>query len=357
MRWLLFGSFALLLGIVLPATAQPPAPGMVDVPPAVYSVSLPSATPPASEPPALPAPVLAEAQRAHEEQLGAFTLSADYLLLRAHSRPLDYAIVGPTNAFGPQGDVQSLSWNTTSGFRAGGSYRLPGECWEVGGYYTYFHTNANSIAAAGAGNTLFPTLTHPGMVEVAATAAAGGKIDYNIGDVEISKHFELGEALHVRAFAGPRYANIGYEINALYDGRDARNDRVRSRIDFDGAGARVGAEATWSLFHGLGVYARGGASLLAGSFRSSLTETTNNGVTPIVNVTDRFHKVVPVLEMGLGVNWKYRHFRVSAGYELVNWFGVIDGPDFPDDSHMGKLSHRVGDLGLEGLVLRAEWEF
>jgi hypothetical protein len=111
------------------------------------------------------------------------------------------------------------------------------------------------------------------------------------------------------------------------------------------------------LYKGLGVYARGGASLLTGSFRSTLTETTQNGAISIVNVTDRFHKLVPVVEMGLGVNWRYRNFRVSAGYELVNWFGVVDGPDFVDDSSQGKLSHRVGDLGLEGLVLRAELAF
>jgi hypothetical protein len=291
------------------------------------------------------------------EKAGALTLNADYLLLTARSRPLDFALVGPSNPFGPQGDVRSLSWDTTSGFRAGAGYRLPGECWEVGGYYTYFRTSASSSAAAGPADTLYPTLTHPGMVEVATSASAEGKINYNVGDVEISKHFQPSEALHVRAFAGPRFADIDHEINALYDGGDARNDRVRSRINFEGAGFRAGAEATWCLCQGLGVYARGGASLLTGSFHSTLAETTNNWATPIVNVTDRFRKVVPVVEMGLGVNWKYHNWRLSAGYELVNWFGVVDGPDFVDDSHQGKPSRRVGDLGLEGLVLRAELEF
>jgi len=40
---------------------------------------------------------------------------------------LDYAIVGPNSPLlGPQGNVQRLELDYSSGFRTGGGYRLPG---------------------------------------------------------------------------------------------------------------------------------------------------------------------------------------------------------------------------------------
>jgi len=54
----------------------------------------------------------------------------------------------------------------------------------------------------------------------------------------------------------------------------------------------------------------------------------------LVSVADRQNKVVPVLELGLGFTWQYKNLRVTAGYEFVNWFGLVSGPDFVDDVHM-----------------------
>ncbi len=352
-----WGLVGLLLLAPLPAWAQPAQPAPDGLPPLGSTLPCPAPEPAASPSaePVLPTEAPSENE---DEPAGAFLFTADYLLLKARTRPLDFAIVGTNRSdFGPQGDVRSLNWNTASGFRVGAGYRLPGEGWEAGFNYTYFHDNANDLAGRPAGGSLFPTLTHPGMVEVADSALADAKLNYNVYDVEVGKHFHPSEALDVRAFAGPRFATIGLENNAYYNGGDARNDHVHSRIDFNGGGLRMGAEGQWSIWKGLGLYARGGASLMSGTFRSTLTETTNSGASTLVNVTDRFHKMVPVAELGLGVSWKYRNWRVSAGYELVNWFGAVDSPDFVDDSHLGKMSRRTGDLGLEGLVLRAELEF
>jgi hypothetical protein len=68
-------------------------------------------------------------------------------------------------------------------------------------------------------------------------------------------------------------------------------------------------------------------------------------------------KVVPVVETALGLCWEYRGVRLSAGYELVNWFGVFEGIDFVDDVHPGRITRRSTDLGLEGFFFRAEVSF
>jgi hypothetical protein len=45
--------------------------------------------------------------------------------------------------------------------------------------------------------------------------------------------------------------------------------------------------------------------------------------------------------------------QVAHGYEFVNRFGLYNVPDFADDARQGKLSRCTGDLGLDGLVIRA----
>jgi hypothetical protein len=325
--------------------AQPVMP-LAEAPPAPH--------PHGSEP--VHPPEMKEPPCEQAESAGAFLLDADYLLLRTRRRPVDYAILGPSNPFGPQGDVRSLAWELDSGARVGGGYRMP-DGWEVGFYYTYLHTNANDAAGRPAGATLFATLTHPNVVQQVDTAFAAGTLHYDLYDAEIARRFEPCERASVRLFAGPRFASIDQRIAAAYDGGDAHGDRVTSRVDFDGFGVRAGGEATWKITPGVGLYTRGAASLLSGNFRGSLLETTANGTSTVVNVTDRFHKLVPVLEMGFGLSVQYRHLRIAAGYELANWFGLGDAIDFVDDSHRGKPGWRVSDLGLDGLVVRASFEY
>ena len=53
-----------------------------------------------------------------------------------------------------------------------------------------------------------------------------------------------------------------------------------------------------------------------------------------------------------GVAWEYRNVRIAAGYEVANWFGLIDGPQFLNDFAEGKIGRRRGDLSLEGLFVQ-----
>jgi hypothetical protein len=289
---------------------------------------------------------------------GAFLLSADYLLLTPRRQALDYAIVGTgPSTFGPQGDFRSLSFDPTSAFRAGGGYCFGDSGVEVAVFYTYLHAETNDAVGQSAGGSLLPTLTHPGVVESVTFAAACAELDYQVLDVEVGKHFQPCETLGARVFAGPRFARIDQHVGAFYDGGDASQDLVGTHLKFDGYGARAGGEATWQLFEGFGVYSRAAASLMVGNFRDTVFEANNDGASPITNVTDRFHKVVPVVEVGLGLSYQYHNFRVTAGYEFIDWLGLVDTPDFVSDTHVGKPARRIGDLGFDGLVLRAEFAY
>jgi hypothetical protein len=351
---------ACLLGILGPALGQEhppaPAPGGAALPPSAPAAAAPAGSVGPSDLTPHAGPAIGGDPACCDQGCtggpGGFFGDAEYLLFRAHRRALDYAIVDPNNRGVPEGTLDSLEWDTNSGFRLGGGYRLPGDGWELGGYYTYFHTSAHGAQEAPAGGTLFATLTHPGGISQVASAVAASSLNYDVADVEIGRHFDLGQSCAVRLFGGGRFASINQKLTVGYDGGDANLAAVDSPTEFDGGGLRAGGELRWNLPYGFGLVAKGSGALLVGESRSRLTETDNAGATTDVNVSDKVQVVIPVLELGLGVAWQYRALQVSAGYEMSNWFNLVDSVDFVDDVHQGKLVHRTSDLSLDGLVLQ-----
>ena len=58
--------------------------------------------------------------------------------------------------------------------------------------------------------------------------------------------------------------------------------------------------------------------------------------------------------MGVGIAYQTEHFRISVGYEVTNWFNLIDTPSFVSDVDQGKYQRNVSDLGVDGLAVKAE---
>jgi hypothetical protein len=289
--------------------------------------------------------------------LSGLSLEADYLFLRPYRQAMDYAIVNPNGGNVPDGTVINRSWDWRSAFRAGLGYRLPGGEWSLGFYYTYLHSDTSGSIGAPEGGVLFATLTHPGTVEQVQTASALTSLNYNVFDLELGRWWHPGPACAIRPFGGVRLAHIDQNFTALYDGGDANQDQVTQRLHFNGAGLRTGIDAYCPLWGGWGLFGRASGALLGGDFHATDVETNNAGATTLTNVSDYFRQVVPVAELAMGLAWQRENVRISAGYLFVNYFGLVNVPDFVDDAHQGKIGYRTGDLSLQGLVLRAEWCF
>jgi hypothetical protein len=275
--------------------------------------------------------------------------------MRPRRRGQDYAIVGVNPNFAPLGEIRSVEGGFDSGFRVGIGYRFPDDGWEVRFLYTYFHTAGDDGVVGNRNLGVFPTLTHPAFVNEVGAASAGNSINLNLFDLELARRFDLSETTGLRLFAGPRYAALDQKFAVTYTGGDAVRDQVRRCLCFDGAGVRGGGELNLRLLQALGVYLRGSVSLMTGQFHSCLSEATDRRT--IVNVSERFDKVIPVLDLGAGVSYQRGNLRVTLGYEFQNWFGMVEGFDFTDDAHPAKMTRRSGDLGFDGFVLRAEWLF
>jgi len=291
-----------------------------------------------------------------DEEEGHFFARAEYLLLQPRRRALDFAIVDPNRNGLAEGNVQSVDWDTNSGVRAGGGYRLGDHGWEAGAYYTYFYSSASNTVAAPPGGTLYATLTHPGFVDAVDEATGQSRLKYQLLDVEIGKHIEAGECFKLWLSAGCRLAWIDQTLSASYNGQSAFRSQVLSPVSFDGAGLRVGGEGNWKIARGFGLYAHAHGSLLDGQFRTQLTETNNANAAVISNVSEKFDKMVTNFELGLGLTWKGESLSARIGYEMSNWMGMVDSPDFVHD-YTNKLSHRVSDLSLNGLAVRLEYAY
>jgi hypothetical protein len=314
----------------------------------------PAETTPETAPP--PPAVEAEIQAAEGScPCGKFFFVGEYLLLEARRSDLDFAVSSGPGGF-PIGSVESVNWSGNSGFRVGGGYELP-DHWDVGVYYTYYWTDGNRSLGAPAGGTLYASTTLPsGIVSAVDSATAHASLNYNVLDIEFGHWIDAGHSAAVWIGGGGRVAWIDQRFDGTYNGNTAFLATFSSPINFDGGGLRIGAEGDWKLCHGLGFYGRAFGSLLTGDFRTSLLETNNSGASVLVNVSDHFRKVVPVAELGLGIYWQQNNWRALLGYEMTNWFGLVDSPDFAHD-FANKLTYRTGDLSLDGLRVGFQYDY
>ena len=282
----------------------------------------------------------------HEE--GGFSMAAEYLLMRPRRGLFDFAIRDPNQNLIPEGALLSPNYQLRSGVRAAIDYRVPQSEWDFQTAYTYFRSNANAFATAPIGGTLYATLTRPGLNDEVTSAVASASLEYNVYDAVIGRRFVLDEHATIRAFGGFAFAQIRQSFDVRYDGGDANLGRVLTRSNFNGFGPLFGVEGQFAVTEHWHVYARGVGGLFTGTARNPILETNNAGLTTYANLTFDTRKVVPMASFALAGGWTSGRVTFRAGYEITNWFGLIDQPRLTGELSEGKVVTRSADLSLEG---------
>jgi hypothetical protein len=309
----------------------------------------------------VPAVAMEQCVDCEQGWLSGLYLFGEYLLVRPRRDAHDFAVLSPNPAEAPGGTIESLAWETVNGYRVGGGFELPGEePWLVGVTYSYFHSRDDRrLVNPPGGGFLFATSTRGGGIDDVTLARGSSNIDYDVLDVEAIRVIPFSSHTNLRLFGGGRFAWIDQKFLAIYNGGSvgANFTNVSSPVEFRGAGLTFGSEVGWKIYRGLGLYARGRGSLLSGEFTRSLTERDGSFPVAIVNVHETVNQIVPVLDLGVGLAWEGEHVFFRVGYEMSNWFNMVNSPDFPGAANLGKVGRRTSDLTLEALSVQLGFIF
>ena len=291
----------------------------------------------------------AEAPAHPEAADGGLFATAEYLLMRPRRSAFDFAITDTNRDLVPNGTLRSLNYEQRSGVRIGLGYRLGDSYWDTKFEYTYFGSGASGSAVAPAGGTLYATLTRAGLNDEATSALATASLTYNVFDFVAGRRVILDENTAIRFVGGFRFAAIRQSFTGAYNGGDANFGQVNTATNFDGFGPLFGGEIIWQVRGGFHFYARGSAALVAGSLHNPYSETNNAGRTLYASLDPAARRVVPVASLGIGGGWERDRFSFRVGYEVTNWFNLIESPRFTGELAEGKFTTRTSDFSLEGI--------
>jgi len=312
--------------------APPPPPGVIDLTP--------------HELPGNPGPVIHR-----EEGEATWYASAEFLLLTARRGDLDFALSNSDagNPFASVGSVLEATYPIDGGFRVGGGYVTKSGHWDMSFHFTYFSSEDNRAAATPAGGSLFPTLTRPG-INIVDTAVAASYMRYRWFDLELARRFQVEPDLTLKLSTGLRFLTLEDTFRVQYDGQDANAAEVLNNGRAFGPGFLLGGTAEYRLGRRWRVDARGRGTLAYTYHDTRTRETNDAGATVNTDALREHSRVLPVVELGLGLVWEAGGYRVRIGYELQNWFNAFEQPRFTSDVALGTFVRRASDLGVQGVV-------
>ncbi len=250
-----------------------------------------------------------------------------YLTARDADVPLGQPFNGDTAAATGIGSVAVADPDYAPAFRAGGSYHI-NEFSSIEGTFWWFQSNTTGSFQAPEGTSFrnFLLLPQTPLQEGNAMALTSRyDIDFLIADGHFRGSLYKGCRGYLDYLVGGRYAHLDQDLEVVGTGLGART--VRSTIDFDGGGPRLGLDGGYYTKCGVFVYGRGMLSLLAGHFGAKWQQLdADAGVEGITEIGD--DRIVPITELEVGVGWvsPKGRVRVSGGYYVAAWFNTITQP-------------------------------
>ena len=239
--------------------------------------------------------------------------TGDFLYFKAKEDNLEYALqsAAPITELVTltKGKVHRVDTDYEPGFRAGLGFLVPHDLWDIYFIWTCYRTDQKDSVPALPGDSVYPIMLNIFQNPIAASASSSWHLNFNTGDIEVGRSFFAGRFFTLRPFAGARGAWIHQSIKASY-GNVLYNSPVAPfafvKGDNDSSmrafGVRLGVDADWELGDGWNIFCNGSASLLWSEFNLHQKETLPDG-TKINEISNDFHAVTPVLEIGAGLSW------------------------------------------------------
>lgn len=188
-------------------------------------------------------------------------------------------------------------------------------------------------------------LTHPfGISALNFDADGTAKFSLDSVDLDIGQRVNFGDHFNFRMFAGVRWADLEQKKEAVYTLSAPTVtpvsivDVLDQRSEFKGVGPQVGFDGRYCVGYGFGIDTTIVGSLLVGHTDRSADNIFSvvaplgpifSVATPLTGDSDSQGRVVPALDVSLGVDYTYNFNNcarsslvVQAGYKVVNYWNA-----------------------------------
>jgi hypothetical protein len=200
---------------------------------------------------------------------------------------------------------------------------------------------------------------------IATTVEADGRhdIDMDLIDVDYRRYWVQDCSRSLAYVVGVRWGNLEQNFDARYTDdllQPLNVHNVTTDVDFSGAGIHLGLEAEqyssrWPVL----VYAKGFASIIAGEFDATYTQTFPNTTVTVVDTSWEAGRLVPTfdLEVGGGVCMADGALRATVGYVFSAWDNIVKTEDWIHAVQTNDFRDMNDSMTLDGLVFRVEGRF
>ncbi len=238
----------------------------------------------------------------------------------------------------------NYDYDDDNAFRVSLGYRFESG-WDVVFAYTYFNTTGASgdIAA---------------LVPVVGASVVNGQaaLDYNVLDLEFGRWRCINPNTDLRMFAGVRYGIIDQvAVSTITPGAGVINTRMTNFVD--AIGLRAGGQFNWRVRDNISVFGKAGAGIMVADASNSYSIVSTAGGVASAAYTDSPIQAAPTLEASIGGAWRSDGFELAIGYELTQWFNVSAMPPAVAALPMTTAINGSEDLLVDGLFIRAGWNF
>jgi len=269
----------------------------------------------------------------------------------------------------PTSTLSSFNFSGTSGTN-GSLNNLPDPwAWgfqlEAGYHYgtgsdtnlNWYHVNNSASKTPNlAGNAVALTNYTSATIPTNSTAVFSINPKWDEVNLEFGQHVDFGDTKSVRFHGGIEYARLDNTGSVTVNiPTNAVSVYASNSASYNGFGPRVGLDLNYNWGNGLGIYANGATSLLAGSVKfSSYGNLISSGITSSYSLSGSSTSIVPELESKLGIQYDYPLAQGDLNFD----FGWLWINYFNSHSNVSSYSSEqvvAGDFGLQGLYFGVKW--
>ncbi|MCH9612060.1 MAG: hypothetical protein S4CHLAM102_05430 [Chlamydiia bacterium] len=295
-----------------------------------------------------------------------FYIGVDFIWWVANESGLAFtSILPPTRAAGSltKGPIVDPKMAPKPGFKIQAGYVFEHDFWDANLEYTWLRVNnSRKYVERSEMISLFNSDPQLSWYENIDYAEGSWDSRFNVLDATLGRASWNSKCLSLRPHVGLKASwqsqqyHLFYKLISVLDEND-----VLVNQKYWGVGLRSGVESAYFFFPCFSLYGDFAMSALWSKFnvreklRTRLLSSNSNYLYN-ANTSSKFHVVVPVLELGLGLRFEapvFRdmyHFMLQAGWELQEWWSM-------NNINNVYVDGARGDLTLQGLTIKARLDF